>query len=290
MPRTLAEIRLQSYQEYAWPRALGAAFTRHNLLTGLGLAAVLSAIMAVAAPGGLSQADGSADFYAVVPHGVMVSLFGIVFRLRGDGDGGRRHALRARRSRRLQSGRVQSRRPRTWRGRLQPAHHRRADASPSARQRRRLRLGAKNSARPWRRWLHHCTFYGFLLCFASTTVAALYHNVFGWRAPYAYTSLPVVLGTVGGVGLLVGLARPVDPAVAGATRRSATRRSADWTSRSSRCCSSPRLTGLALLVLRHEPAMPWLLIVHLGTVLALFVTLPYGKFVHGLYRGGGLLA
>ena len=44
------------------------------------------------------------------------------------------------------------------------------------------------------------------------------------------------------------------------------------------------LTGLALLVLRHEPVMPWLLIVHLGTVLALFLTLPYGKFVHGLYR------
>jgi citrate/tricarballylate utilization protein len=34
--------------------------------------------------------------------------------------------------------------------------------------------------------------------------------------------------------------------------------------------------------------MPWLLIVHLGTVLALFVTLPYGKFVHGLYRAAAL--
>ena len=44
------------------------------------------------------------------------------------------------------------------------------------------------------------------------------------------------------------------------------------------------LTGLALLVLRHEWFMPYLLIVHLGTVLALFLTLPYGKFVHGLYR------
>jgi citrate/tricarballylate utilization protein len=27
-----------------------------------------------------------------------------------------------------------------------------------------------------------------------------------------------------------------------------------------------------------------LLVVHLGSVLALLVTLPYGKFVHGLYR------
>jgi citrate/tricarballylate utilization protein len=32
-----------------------------------------------------------------------------------------------------------------------------------------------------------------------------------------------------------------------------------------------------------------LLIVHLGIVLALFVTLPYGKFVHGFYRTVALL-
>jgi citrate/tricarballylate utilization protein len=32
-----------------------------------------------------------------------------------------------------------------------------------------------------------------------------------------------------------------------------------------------------------------LLIVHLGAVLALFVTLPYGKFVHGLYRVAALV-
>jgi citrate/tricarballylate utilization protein len=44
------------------------------------------------------------------------------------------------------------------------------------------------------------------------------------------------------------------------------------------------LTGLLLLVFRNGPAMPALLVVHLGVVLALFVMLPYGKFVHGLYR------
>ena len=32
-----------------------------------------------------------------------------------------------------------------------------------------------------------------------------------------------------------------------------------------------------------------LLVVHLGVVLALFLTLPYGKFVHGLYRTAALL-
>ena len=47
---------------------------------------------------------------------------------------------------------------------------------------------------PWRRRLHHATFYGFALCFASTCVATLYHLA-GAPAPYAYTSLPVLLGT-----------------------------------------------------------------------------------------------
>jgi citrate/tricarballylate utilization protein len=49
------------------------------------------------------------------------------------------------------------------------------------------------------------------------------------------------------------------------------------------------LTGLVLLALRQGPAMGLLLIVHLGVVLALFLTLPYGKFVHGLYRAVALL-
>jgi len=65
-------------------------------------------------------------------------------------------------------------------------------------------VDALETRRPWRRWMHHCTFYGFALCFGSTTVAAIYHLFFGWIAPYAYTSLPVILGTVGGLGLLIG--------------------------------------------------------------------------------------
>ena len=49
------------------------------------------------------------------------------------------------------------------------------------------------------------------------------------------------------------------------------------------------VSGLLLLLLRHEPVMGVLLIVHLAIVLALFLTLPYGKFVHGLYRTAALL-
>lgn len=43
-------------------------------------------------------------------------------------------------------------------------------------------------------------------------------------------------------------------------------------------------SGLLLLVLRETPLMGMLLALHLGIVFGLFLTMPYGKFVHGLYR------
>jgi citrate/tricarballylate utilization protein len=44
------------------------------------------------------------------------------------------------------------------------------------------------------------------------------------------------------------------------------------------------LTGIALLLLRETAAMGPLLALHLGVVFSLFLTMPYGKFVHGIYR------
>jgi citrate/tricarballylate utilization protein len=40
-----------------------------------------------------------------------------------------------------------------------------------------------------RRRIHHLTFYGFLLCFLSTSIAAIYHYFFKLEAPYAYMSI-----------------------------------------------------------------------------------------------------
>ncbi len=48
-------------------------------------------------------------------------------------------------------------------------------------------------------------------------------------------------------------------------------------------------TGLLLLLFRETPAMGVLLALHLGTVLALFLTMPYGKFAHALYRSAALV-
>src|SRR5215813_9855165 len=54
-----------------------------------------------------------------------------------------------------------------------------------------------------RRLYHHLTFYGFLACFAATSVATVYH-VLGRPAPYPWYDLPVLLGIAGGIDLLVG--------------------------------------------------------------------------------------
>lgn len=140
---------------------------------------------------------------------------------------------------------------------------------------------------PWRRWFHHCTFYGFALCFASTSVAALYHWL-GWPAPYPYLSVPVLLGTAGGAGLVVG---PAGLYWLGRRRDDATRDPEQVPLERGfiLLLVLTSVSGLALLGFRHTSLMPILLVIHLGVVMTLFVTLPYGKFVHGIYRAAALL-
>jgi citrate/tricarballylate utilization protein len=139
-----------------------------------------------------------------------------------------------------------------------------------------------------RRWFHHLTLYGFLLCFAATSVATMYHYVFNWYAPYPFLSAPVLLGTIGGLGLIVG---PIGLLWLKFTRHAqhgdAAQKPMDVAFIALLLLVSA--TGLILLAWRTAPAMPLLLSVHLGAVLAFFITLPYGKFAHGIYRSAALL-
>jgi citrate/tricarballylate utilization protein len=138
-----------------------------------------------------------------------------------------------------------------------------------------------------RRRYHHLLAYGFLLCFASTSVATLYHHLLGWPAPYGFVSLPVLLGTAGGVGIIAGTAGLFWLKLAG-----------DHEPQSSRLLAADvglllllimiAVTGLLLLALRATGAMGVTLAVHLGLVLAFFLTMPYGKFVHAPYRVAAL--
>jgi citrate/tricarballylate utilization protein len=282
VPRTFAELRRESYEEHAWPRGLAAAYQRRGAVTSLLLAAAFSIVMAagvfVSDAATLTRAHLPGDFYAVVPHAMMVGLFGAVGLFVTTA---------------LAVGVV-----RFWRemhrGAALPVRHGIARGVKDALVLRHLHASgadctsAEETRTAWRRWFHHLTFYGFALCFASTTVAAIYHTIFGWAAPYAYVSAPVVLGTVGGVGLTVG---PIGLWVMRG-RRDPQLGDPDQKGLDASLVLLLALTsisGLLLLARRHTDAMPWLLVVHLGIVLALFVTLPYGKFVHGLYRTAALL-
>jgi citrate/tricarballylate utilization protein len=134
-----------------------------------------------------------------------------------------------------------------------------------------------------RKIYHHLTFYGFILCFAATCVATLYHYLLAREAPYPWWDLPVVLGTLGGAGLLIGPAGLLaekwkrDPVLVDAKRMGMDVAFIVM-------LFLTGLTGIALLLLRDTAAMGPLLALHLGVVFSLFITLPYGKFVHGIYR------
>ncbi|HXF47620.1 MAG TPA: tricarballylate utilization 4Fe-4S protein TcuB, partial [Burkholderiaceae bacterium] len=268
------------YEELAWPRAFAALYRRHGVWLAAVLALALSAflVLALALNGTLWREAAGGNFYAVFPHGVMVSIFGPVFL----------YALLA-----LAVGAR-----RFWRHCIgQPMAA--AAAGPAAADVLRLKNldgghgeGCPNEDdRPSRarRRLHQVTLYGFLLCFASTAVATLYHYGFGWQAPYAFLSVPVLLGTAGGIGLLIGpaglywLARRRDPQLSDPAQ-------APLDTGLMLLLLLTSATGLALLAGRATPAMPLLLAVHLGCVLAFFLTMPYGKFAHAVYRSAALLA
>jgi citrate/tricarballylate utilization protein len=139
-----------------------------------------------------------------------------------------------------------------------------------------------------RMWHHHLVFYGFLLDLAATTIAAFYDHFLGWQAPYPYFSAPVVLGTVGGVALIIGTAGLLY------LKWKSNRAPADASMLNMDVAFLVLLfltsfTGLVLLAFRETAAMGTLLVIHLGVVAGLFITLPYGKFAHVVYRYAALV-
>jgi citrate/tricarballylate utilization protein len=280
VPQAMAALRADSYVEHAWPHALGALYRRNGLTlalaTALGLALflVLMALM----NGSTVNRPLAGDFYAVFPHNLLVSLFGAVFAF----------ALLA----------LAISTSRFWRAIEPPAATASGAAAEAAKDALTLKYldgghgqGCNESDDEFtlsRRRFHHATFYGFMLCFAATCVATVYHYLFDLHAPYAFTSLPVLLGTAGGLGLLAGPAGLLwlnlhrHPLHGDARQQPMDRGFIALLFFTS-------LTGLALLVWRDTAAMALLLAVHLGIVMALFLTLPYGKFAHGFYRSAALL-
>jgi citrate/tricarballylate utilization protein len=282
VPRVLAQVRNDSYAVYAWPCALAPTFARNGLVisvaAALGVAAFILGFVAWHDKSVLFGAHtGPGAFYVLMPHNAMALLFSAAFLYaiialwmslrafwRDTGDS------------------VASSGGSIWKAMHDAATLRYLDGGG---------IGCYNhDERPndRRKFYHHLTFYGFLLCFAATCVATLWHYLLAREAPYPWWDLPVVLGTLGGIGLIFG---PLGLMIAKLRRDpimvDEPRLGMDFAFIAMLFATS--LTGLALLVLRNTAAMPILLAVHLGVVFALFITLPYGKFVHGLYRFAALV-
>ncbi|AWV02312.1 tricarballylate utilization 4Fe-4S protein TcuB [Burkholderia sp. JP2-270] len=279
VPKAMAQVRLETYTEYAFPASFGALYKRNGLTLSVALAAGLALflLLGTALHGGLSGDVAPANFYSIFPHNLLAAMFGIVFLF----------AILA-----LGLGVT-----RFWRDvsagtASAPAV---AEAAKNALTLKYLDGGhgdgcnEENDAFTLaRRRFHHLTFYGFMLCFAATAVATLYHYAFGLEAPYPFLSAPVLLGTVGGIGLIAGPAGLLWLNLKRVPERGDTRqRPMDRGFIALLLLTST--SGLALLALRTTSAMPSLLAIHLGIVMALFATLPYGKFAHGIFRSAALL-
>ena len=282
MPAALAEVRAESYAEYAWPRSLASMFNRNgtvvSLIAALGLAVVLILSMLLNSPGNFFGAHGAAaSFYEVIPlwamQAVGIATFGF--------------SLVA-----LAAGARNFWRDAGPRGGIGPIAV--AIALHDVLTLKNLGGGGNGcndnseafSMR--RRRLHHAMFYGFLLCFAATTTGFVYHAYFGWPAPYPFISAPVLLGTVGGGLMLVGTVGLLamkfvdDPAPK-------VRRLLGGDVALLMLLAMIALTGLVVLAVRASGAMGLALALHLGFVLAFFLVLPYSKMVHGVYRSAALL-
>jgi citrate/tricarballylate utilization protein len=119
-------------------------------------------------------------------------------------------------------------------------------------------------------------------------VAGIYDHFLHRIAPYPFFSIPVLLGTVGGVGMLIGCGGLMALKIVGdQTPSERSLLGADVALILLLGMSS--LTGLLLLALRSTSAMGIFLALHLGSILALFLVLPYSRFVHGVYRSAALL-
>ncbi len=275
LPQALADVRQDSWEEFAFPRAAGKAFQKNGLAivgaTVLGFALLFWAARALAAAGG----DG---FYAVLSHNAMLAIFlpAFLFPLLSIAIGLRRY----------------------WRTvggtTLRFSHLRTALAS--AAQMRNLKGGHGDGCNfededrftHARRLAHQAVMYGFLLCFASTSVATLMHYLLDMPAPYGMFSAPKILGLSGGLLLVLGCAEMIRLKLQSDRGRGAPHACGGESAFVGlRGCVG--LSGLLLYAAGGTGWMPGLLVVHLGAVLAFFLLTPFTKMAHGFYRLAALV-
>ncbi|SHH30250.1 tricarballylate utilization 4Fe-4S protein TcuB [Marivita hallyeonensis] len=275
LPAALAEVRVESWERYAWPKGFARLFQESGVaLAGalvVGIALLFFALTAL-------TPEAGEGFYAYLSHGAMVAIFTPAFLLPLVAVGIGLH--------------------RYWRdvdGRPITFAHLKSAFQDAARL-KNLSGGAANGCNfedgdrysQARRHAHHAVMYGFLLCFASTSSGTVLHYGFGMEAPYSLFSLPKLLGVPGGILLTIGatylvwLKTKADPDLGAASV---------WGGEMAfvLLLGATGATGLALYAATGTSWVAPLLAIHLGTVLAFFVTTPYSKMVHGFYRLAALI-
>lgn len=282
IPQAMAQVRLETYQKFAVPQSFGRLYQKAGIT--LVSALVLTFIFFLWAGSWLQGNDLFAlyqgNFYAIFPHNFLALLFGSVFVVAFIllGFGIRKFWLQT--------------------SEVVPGGVEQPDILQAAKNALTLKYldgghgkGCNEQDDRYtliRRRFHHFTMYGFLLCFLATIVATGYHYFLDLHAPYPILSAPVLLGTLGGIGLTIG---PVgllylnikrDPQHGDAKQKPMDRGFIFLLLLIS-------LTGLGLLALRDSTWMAMLLITHLATVMTFFLTIPFGKFAHGFYRSAALL-
>ena len=275
LPRALAEVRVESWERFAWPSGFARVFQSSgaalSLMLVLGIAATFWALTV------LAPASGE-GFYAYLSHSAMVAIFApaFLFPLGAIVFGLRRYWTEV--------GGERVRWPHMKAALFDAA--RLKNLSGGAAKGCNFEKGDRYSQA--RRHAHQAVFWGFLLCFASTSSGTVLHYVFGMPAPYSLLSVPKLLGIPGGILLVAGSTLLIKLKLQADQRLGAP---SVWGGEMAfvALLGLTGLTGLALYAATGTALVAPLLSLHLGAVLAFFLTTPYSKMVHGFYRVASLV-
>lgn len=280
LPKALSAVRVADYDRHVWPRRVPKPLAGWSGVTVGGLVSVIIVLaLAVAHAGWGGLVRSARSPYDLVPYPVLVTLMAVAA---------------------LYSIVIMT----------LAAHRYWASAGPSptrvtvravaqaiwyAATLRYLRGGGVECYYPaddqpsgGRRHLHGMVAYGFGLCLVSTIAAGIEQDIAGIAPPYPWLSVPVISGTIGGIGLVVGCCGLLG-----------------LKARSSKVTSFSQMTikdygllvalaflalsGLAVLLTRDTAAYGIVLLVHLAALVEAFAMAPYSKFVHVVFRFSALV-
>ncbi len=275
LPAALDEVRYDSWKKFSWPQGFANMFDRSGMIMVVVLTCSLAFLFWLVNT--FIPEDGE-GFYAHMSHGLMVMIFlpsfllpliatGVSINRYWGYIGGKKMTLTE-----------------LWQASLEAITLRNLKGGHGD----GCNFEDEDRFTKTRSALHKMTFWGFLMCFGSTTAGTILHYAFGLEAPYSWYSLPKLLGVPGGLLLCLGtgglawLKTKADPSL-GVVRI--------WGSEMAfiLLLFSVSATGLMLYAATGTALVEWLLPIHLGTVLTFFLVTPYSKMIHGFYRMAALV-